>query len=231
MSAPSMTLTPTHNPASARRVQRMFHGVSATFATTSASARKSIPAAISCVASPQPASAKKVELSIAASAPRMAASCENLSARKNAHAPSPSINREAGVKILAYSTGLLIARNNSLMESVNVPPLEPIELRSSHDPVKPCGNRFSSVTSPPNGPSLEKTTSWGTKLRQKSNPSTSASNPAMNKNEFGPLVGVAGEILAAIFCKIQRKCELGKIIPGRTMPLKAFQAHDKQRYF
>ncbi len=55
MSAASMTLIPTQRPASASRVQRTSTGVAGLLPTTSASAKKFMPMAISCEASPQQA--------------------------------------------------------------------------------------------------------------------------------------------------------------------------------
>src|ERR1035437_4296378 len=95
-SAASMTLTPTHRPASASRVQRTNHGVSDVLATESASAKNPTPKAISTAATPQQAPAKKVELNMAASAPSMAASGVSFSARKKVHAPRPRMNNATG---------------------------------------------------------------------------------------------------------------------------------------
>ena len=103
MSAASITLTPTANPARASRVQRMSAGVSEVLETTRASAKKSMPMAICCVATPQQAVAKKVEFSVAASAPSVAASGDSFSCRKKVHAPSPKMNNAMGAKNFAIT--------------------------------------------------------------------------------------------------------------------------------
>ena len=100
-----MTFNPTHKPASASRIQRMCQVVSLVLAVKSAKAKKSMPRAICCEATPQQAVAKKVELSIVANVPSMVASGESLSCRKKVHAPSPRINKAIGARNFANPTG------------------------------------------------------------------------------------------------------------------------------
>src|SRR6266513_2737482 len=97
-----MTLTPTQNPARARRDQRSDAGVLASFDTTSASAKKFMPMAICCEATPQQAVAKKTELSMAASAPRHAARDDNFNALKKVQPPIPKMNSAISGRNFAY---------------------------------------------------------------------------------------------------------------------------------
>ena len=101
MSAASITLMPTQSPASASLSQRVSGVVSAVLETTSPSAKKSMPMAICCEATPQQAVEKKVEFNAAARPPSVAASGENFNCRKKNHAPTPSSHRAIGARNLA----------------------------------------------------------------------------------------------------------------------------------
>ena len=80
-----------------------------------------MPKAISWDATPQQAEAKNVELSIAASAPSVAASGDNFNARKNVHAPTPTMNRAMGARNLAKPTGPSSQVINALMPGEYAP--------------------------------------------------------------------------------------------------------------
>src|ERR1035437_6867939 len=139
-SAASMTLMPTHGPASASRAQRTSHGVSGVLAIASASARNPMPRAISTDATPQQAPAKKVELNMAASAPNIAARDESFNARKNVQAPMPMINNATGARNFAQPTGPNANLINAVTPGVNAPPATPTSVKSSHVPVLAPGS-------------------------------------------------------------------------------------------
>ena len=101
MSAASITLTPTANPAKASRIQRVSGGVAEEMDTTSAKARKSMLKASNWPATPQQAVAKKVEFKAAANAPSVAANGEKFNCLKKHHALNPKKNKAMGGKNFA----------------------------------------------------------------------------------------------------------------------------------
>src|SRR3954454_14863468 len=96
-----MTFIPTAKPASSN----LSHLRGDESSTRSARAKKSIPIAITCEATPQQAVEKKCELSAVANPPRIQAIGTNFSCLKKVQAPSPRIKSENGANIFEKRTG------------------------------------------------------------------------------------------------------------------------------
>ena len=180
-SAASMTLMPTIIPASAKRTERASADIGWRVDAARAKAKKHMPMAISCPATPQQAAEKKSEFKAAAKAPSVQASGEKPRLLKNDHAPIPKMHRATGARNLANPNGPNPHRTRPLRLGAQEPQLSPREFRSSHMPLMAAGKRSQSECWTPKGPSLEKWTTPGRKLRQKSKARTPASKASVQR--------------------------------------------------
>ena len=201
MSAASMTFMPTQSPASASRVQRVSAGIAGELPATRPSAKKSMPMAICCDATPQHAVEKKSELNAAASPPNVAASGDNFICPKQNHAPTPRIHSAIGARNFEYPTGPMPQR-------VNVCDAQWIGTdRLDADAIQVIPRRFKTIWQMrnhaefciPNGPSLEKWTKPGKKLRQNKTASTINRSKGANHPRFLGASGADFIFFVAIF--------------------------------
>src|SRR6202007_1287049 len=87
---------------------------------------------------------------------------------KQKQAQIPTMNSEAGGNMRPYCNGVMINRIAVVTEGEGLSPSLPSQLRSTQTPLRVSGMRFCWATMAPSGPSLEKCTSAGSKLLQKS---------------------------------------------------------------